>query len=308
MAFSVEPGEPRTNETLRHQDKGFHHCYTDLQKLKLDLIKKIPLDYLHFICFGVMKKLLMTWSGLDKVKFNRKARLRPLQREKISQLLHHLRQYTPLEFARRPRFLQELKKWKATEFRQFLLYTGPMILKKILPEKHYKNFMKLHVAIKILATPKMCIDYNELAQRLITFFVKDCKDLYGKRFICYNIHSLLHLSEDVMTFGHLESFSTFPFENHLRLYKPMIRKGEFVLVQVVTRIMEMKTRSLDFNFNKTVIEHGFKYFLGSFGCFSAIQRETGNRRQSFASIILQRMGQVWILLLLYNGTPSILKC
>lgn len=59
----------------------------------------------------------------------------------------------PTDFARRPRDLDCLKKWKATEFRLFLLYLGPIVLNKVFNKNRYMHFMSLHVAITILASP-----------------------------------------------------------------------------------------------------------------------------------------------------------
>ena len=44
------------------------------------------------------------------------------------------------EFARQPRRLQELDRWMATEFRQFLLYTGPLVLKGIVSKELFQHF------------------------------------------------------------------------------------------------------------------------------------------------------------------------
>ena len=38
----------------------------------------------------------------------------------------------PSEFSRQPRGLDEVKKWNATEYRQFLLYTGYLVLEGVL--------------------------------------------------------------------------------------------------------------------------------------------------------------------------------
>ena len=66
-----------------------------------------------------------------------------------------------MEFNRKSRLLLEAKRWKATEFRQFLFYTGPVVLRKILNNDRYINFLCLHVAIIILASSKysLIIDY-----------------------------------------------------------------------------------------------------------------------------------------------------
>ena len=56
----------------------------------------------------------------------------------------------PSEFARQPRQLSEMDRWKATEFRQFLLYTGPVALHGILHTDVYKHFLVLSVAVLLL--------------------------------------------------------------------------------------------------------------------------------------------------------------
>lgn len=59
-----------------------------------------------------------------------------------------LRMYIHSEFAQRPRGLDERLRWKATELRQFLLYTGPVVLKDVLAPEVYQNFMLLSVHIR----------------------------------------------------------------------------------------------------------------------------------------------------------------
>ena len=49
----------------------------------------------------------------------------------------------PSEFARQPRRLQELDRCKATEFRQFLLYTGHVVLKGIVSKELFQHFLTL---------------------------------------------------------------------------------------------------------------------------------------------------------------------
>lgn len=46
------------------------------------------------------------------------------QAPEISRRLDNLRKYIPSCFIRRPHGQEEVDKWKAIEFQQFLLYTG----------------------------------------------------------------------------------------------------------------------------------------------------------------------------------------
>lgn len=55
----------------------------------------------------------------------------------------------------------EIEMWKATEFRLFLLYTRPLVLKDVIPTRYYEHFLKLTVATRILCSPKLHIMQNQ---------------------------------------------------------------------------------------------------------------------------------------------------
>lgn len=146
-----------------------------------------------------------------------------------------MRGHLPLEFARQPRSLGELARWKATEFRQFLLYTGILILDGILQQiegKMYLNFLLLHTAIQILCRPAMLSDATiKFAHECLVNFVKTASDLYGEQMIVYNVHGLTHLAADVARFGCLDSYSCFPFENYMGTLKRCVRNPNNPLAQ-----------------------------------------------------------------------------
>ena len=102
---------------------------------------------MHLVCLGVMRRLLI--SGPLSVRIGRRKQM------KISSVLTGLQKAIPAEFARKPRSLSELARWKATELRQFLLYTGIVVLKNNVHESIYKNFLLLSVAIRILSYSQM---------------------------------------------------------------------------------------------------------------------------------------------------------
>lgn len=69
-----------------------------------------------------------------------------------SSRLIELIQYYPREINRQPRSIQEYSNYKATEFRHFILYTGPVILNGILSDDLYRHFLLLHTALSYLSS------------------------------------------------------------------------------------------------------------------------------------------------------------
>lgn len=218
-------------------DIDHHHGRSPLSSIGVGLVSQFPLDYMHLLCLGVMRKFLMQWIGKASLVCGRlPARIT----EEISRQLINLKLFVPREFARKPRSLKELDRWKATEFRQFLIYTGPLVLLDSLGDSFYSHFLLLHVATYILASPSLCDKYSDYAGQLLVIFVENTKVLYSKQMLVYNVHNLVHLAADAKKFGCLDNFSAFPFENYLRSLKLLIRKPRFPLQQIICRLHEKK--------------------------------------------------------------------
>lgn len=200
-------------------------------------INSIPLDYMHLVLLGVMKRLITLWTmGPLKVR----VQFKDLQ--KVSKKLLTLRHSIPLEFSRRPRSISDYVHYEATEFRTFLLYTGPIALKNILSDELYDHFLLLHLAITILVSyDHTKVDINiDYADELLHEFVKQFSSIYGEQFISQNVHSLLHLVNQIRKFGPLDCTSAFRFENHMTTIKKMIRKCENPLQQIARRYKEIE--------------------------------------------------------------------
>lgn len=115
----------------------------------------------------------------------------------------------------------------------------PLITVGILKPVYYRHLMKLVCAMRILCSPSECLLNNGLAEQLLKDFVSHMGRLYGVDSMTFNVHSLLHLSKDVMNLkNNSESFSAFKFENVMQHLKKAPRSGHRVLEQIHNRIVE----------------------------------------------------------------------
>lgn len=124
VVFLNENANLRTDYSFRMRVQEEHHLKVRsiLEKLPINMISCFPLDYMPFCCLGVMRKLLWAWiPGSFIVRLGRK------QINEIFKYLRVISDYITVEFARKSRPLDELARWKATELRLFLFYTGPVV-------------------------------------------------------------------------------------------------------------------------------------------------------------------------------------
>ncbi len=226
----------RTDQSFRECQQPEHHHEEKISPfsvLPIDMVKSFPIDYMHQSCLGVMKKMLLLWT-----RGRSENRMSSGDVARVNERLVTLKKSIPDCFARKPRGLQEIERWKATEFRQFALYTGKIVLKGALQDHLYEHFLCFSTALCILVNPELTKEQGPYASQTLKYFVEKGRELYGETFLVYNVHSLLHLSEDAQNFGCLDNCSAFKFESYLHQMKKMVRSGKNVLTQVANRLEE----------------------------------------------------------------------
>ena len=165
------------------RDESHHVAVSPLTQLDIGLISQVLLDYTHLVCLGVMRKFIFLWlSGPLNTRYS--SRTVSL----ISSALLSTSNYIPRNFSRKPRSLSEVKMWKATEYRQFLLYTGPVVLFKKLKDNVYRNFLLLSVCTRVVLCPANSLLEYDNTQMLLEMFVKNMGILYQKQVLTYNVH------------------------------------------------------------------------------------------------------------------------
>jgi hypothetical protein len=228
----------RTDDSFRRRLFKNHHDSnkerSSIEQILRDMVKNVPLDYMHLTCLGAMKKLMKAWvkGGYERTKLSK------LLVDHLSAFLIAMARFIPCDFPRKTRTLNDLPHMKATEYRLHMNYVAPVIF-KVLDPQLYNHFILFHVAMKILVNDEDCITYAQYAETLLKTFVKDAVTLYGPKFIAYNIHNLIHLPGDVVNYGPLDNFSSFPFENKLQKMKNLVRRGGKPLEQIVRRMREV---------------------------------------------------------------------
>lgn len=113
------------------------------------------------------------------IKSNARAFMDTEGQKLFSERLINISNYVPKEFQRKPRRIEEVARWKATEFRHFILVVNEI----------YQEILLLHIAYRLISTPNHYDDDINTASELLQTFGK----LFGENSITFNVHNLLHL-------------------------------------------------------------------------------------------------------------------
>lgn len=206
------------------ENEEYHKGDSPLESLPdLDMIHQFPIDFMHTVCLGVVKRLLLF------IKSNGPPSCRlPLKYFAIlSERWSSLEPNFCTDFSRKPRSFSLIERFKATEFRAILLFGFPVILKGIVSPSVYKLCMVLHAAFFMMIHVELGDRYERAgtAQKLLDYFVDNAHIVFGKHFMAYNVHALSHIPDEYKRFGQLDSYSCFKYENYLKQLRQLVRSG-----------------------------------------------------------------------------------
>ncbi|XP_016843693.2 uncharacterized protein LOC103316575 isoform X1 [Nasonia vitripennis] len=232
--------EKRTEEDFRtFTDPDHHNDVSPLCAVQptLNLISQFILDPMHLLYLGCTKRLLEYLLSSS----TRKVRLSSSLKTELTRRTTMINGDIPLEFPRKMRSSDHFAKFKAVEFKFFLLYAAPVVLKKLLSEDLYNHFMLLTVACRLLSTENKNLHIVD-ARNYLRKFVKDASTLYGSTFVSLNVHNLIHLPDDVEnTRCSLSELSAFAFESYLGSISATLRSPKHLLAQYCRRLQEKQT-------------------------------------------------------------------
>lgn len=191
--FAEEPTRFRTNERMLKQARRAVKEKKQVKGVKgsavlslipyLDISKCVFGKYMHLVCLGVVRCLLILWFYVNEGEWYIGNHI-----NEDDQFLINIK---PLSIiGRLPRGISEMK---ASEFRAFLLYFSLPTLSRFLPYAYLQHWILFVMSIYILLQEDIKVSDIEMAETMIRMFVKDIGTLYRHKDYVYNVHELLHL-------------------------------------------------------------------------------------------------------------------
>ena len=218
--YPIEKNAPsRTHDEIRQDMIEAHESQSKVRGVKgissliqlkeLDLSKGVVVDSTHNIFMGVVKQhteLLLFGRAIDPWY-----RGSPRSKTIINRRLKQIK--IPSRISRYPRKIDDCKNWKASEWRNWLLYYCIYCLKDIIRQQDLDHLKLLSEAAFLLHKSSITTDNLHTARDLFYQYIQNFQETFGKEKMTYNIHLLNHLSDTAENWGPLWANSCFPFES-----------------------------------------------------------------------------------------------
>ena len=239
----------RSDDDFKYLLNNDHHIAQPLlAQLDLGLISQFVLDYKIIVCKGVMKHLMGLWiNGRLDYRLNKETQL------KVSRDLILMTGNCPREFVKRPRSLEDVSSWDASDWNEFLLYYSPIALKSRMPQRYYVHFLYLHLAMRILmSSDSSNAEANSfILGQLLNTFIADFTTLYGNDKVDYHIHNLLHFEQIQQRVGSLKKLNGFIYEGQIDMVNTFLDASDEVnLEEIGEKITENSNSMVDNKINE----------------------------------------------------------
>ncbi len=174
-----------------------------------DMVNSFTVDYMHAVLLGCVRQFCKLWFDTS---YHTKPWYIGTQMFLLDRKL--LRVRPPSEVRRLPRSLAVRKLWKATEWRNWLLYYSVPVLDGVLSNRYLHHWLLLVYCIYELLKENVSKEQITECERKLQYFVCDVEKLYDPSHMSYNVHQLLHICDTVRRFGPLWCSSNFVFEDY----------------------------------------------------------------------------------------------
>lgn len=229
------------------------------------MVSQFPIDVMYQIDLGVTKFLLYAFKGRKHSGTPSRQNFKELDKK-----FKEYSKYTPRDFPRKPRSLNEMYNFKAAEYRQIILYTGLVLFKPYLSTPLYHHLLLLVCAYRTLSGNDFEIKLD-IVNGWFSKFVPKFRTFYTK--VGINVHNLLHLTDCVKIFGSINSFSSYKFENHIQKISRLVRGKKLDINQISNRLAEW--RRLNFKFGRDGCSKKYERFYKNNGrdCYVGLSEE-----------------------------------
>ena len=110
----------------------------------------------------------------------------------------------------------------------FILYYAIPVFNNIMPDKHFKNIIKLIIFMEILLSKEVCVVLLKVSQNLVVEFIDELNDLYPKNIMLSGVHELLHFVEGTLDYGPVNITNLFTYEELNRKIIRLIKGKDLI--------------------------------------------------------------------------------
>lgn len=233
-----------TEETLMHVqqalESGGSVCGVKgpsiLGSLVPEYIESTAVDSMHCAFEGIVSFMMTLWFD---VKYKDEPFSLYKQRNLINQRLCNIK--PPSYVQRRPRsILEHLPYWKASEFKNWLLYYSLFILKDLMALEYFEHFKLLVMSLILLSRNSISPDMLAAASTMLNEFSNRFETLYDGEHMRPNLHQLQHLPDTVKKFGPLWITTCFPMEDLNGKMKYLVKSSNGAELQILSKITMIK--------------------------------------------------------------------
>ncbi|XP_063986021.1 uncharacterized protein LOC135167088 [Diachasmimorpha longicaudata] len=240
--YPVTNANLRTKVSYETRVQPEHHYEGSVSPLlsldRFDLTKQVPLDLMHLFYSGNMKWLLDKWLTRSSAQ-----RIKLADVRRLDGIMRSLKADIPIEFQRKEFDVNNISRWKASQFKFFLNYCGIVVLQDFLPKPLRCHFSLFVFASRILNSKEFVKDLSEYAGSLLKICFETLPDVYndeGAQVLSW--HSIIHVANDAQYFKiPLNELSAFWGESYIGLFKKLVHSSIKPLTQIINRLTEMES-------------------------------------------------------------------